>query len=74
MIFAAQTAGLNVLRLFNDTAAIALAYGIYKQVGRLAVVYVQAVQTSHIPTFPTFCNFVLHLSYILAICPTVLHF
>lgn len=31
MIFAAQTAGLNVLRLFNDTAAIALAYGIYKQ-------------------------------------------
>ena len=40
MIFAAQTAGLNVLRLFNDTAAIALAYGIYKQVGRLAVVYV----------------------------------
>lgn len=31
MIFAAQTAGLNVLRLMNDTTAVALAYGIYKQ-------------------------------------------
>ena len=32
MLFAAKTAGLNVLRLMNDTSAIALAYGIYKQV------------------------------------------
>jgi len=31
MLFAAKTAGLNVLRLLNDTSAIALAYGIYKQ-------------------------------------------
>jgi len=31
MLFAAKTAGLNVLRLMNDTSAIALAYGIYKQ-------------------------------------------
>lgn len=28
---AAQLAGLNVLRLLNDTTAAALAYGIYKQ-------------------------------------------
>jgi len=28
---AAQIAGLNVLRLFNETTATALAYGIYKQ-------------------------------------------
>lgn len=28
---AAAIAGLNVLRLFNETAATALAYGIYKQ-------------------------------------------
>lgn len=27
----AATAGLNVLRLMNDTAATALSYGIYKQ-------------------------------------------
>lgn len=31
LIFAANTAGLNVLRLLNDTTATALAYGIYKQ-------------------------------------------
>lgn len=31
MIFAAKAAGLNVLRLINDTTATALAYGIYKQ-------------------------------------------
>lgn len=31
LVFAAQTAGLNVLRLLNDTTAVALAYGIYKQ-------------------------------------------
>ena len=31
MYDAAQVAGLNVLRLFNDTTAAALAYGIYKQ-------------------------------------------
>lgn len=31
LIFAANTAGLNVLRLMNDTTATALAYGIYKQ-------------------------------------------
>ena len=33
MIFAARTVGLNVLRLINDTTSVALAYGIYKQVG-----------------------------------------
>lgn len=32
MLDAAQMAGLNVLRLMNDTTAVALAYGIYKQV------------------------------------------
>ena len=31
MLDAAQMAGLNVLRLMNDTTATALAYGIYKQ-------------------------------------------
>ncbi|ELT92200.1 hypothetical protein CAPTEDRAFT_221226 [Capitella teleta] len=31
MLDAAQMAGLNVLRLMNDTTAVALAYGIYKQ-------------------------------------------
>jgi len=31
LLAAAQAAGLNVLRLFNETAATALAYGIYKQ-------------------------------------------
>jgi len=31
MIFAAKTAGLNVLRLMNESTATALAYGIYKQ-------------------------------------------
>ena len=31
MFDAAQMAGLNVLRLFNDTTAAALVYGIYKQ-------------------------------------------
>nr|AKB96224.1 heat shock protein [Cherax destructor] len=31
MLDAAVTAGLNVLRLFNETTATALAYGIYKQ-------------------------------------------
>ena len=31
MLDAAQLAGLNVLRLLNDTTATALAYGIYKQ-------------------------------------------
>ena len=31
MFDAAQLAGLNVLRLLNDTTATALAYGIYKQ-------------------------------------------
>ena len=31
MFDAAQLAGLNVLRLLNDTTAAALAYGIYKQ-------------------------------------------
>ena len=32
MLDAAQMAGLNVLKLMNDTTAVALAYGIYKQV------------------------------------------
>ena len=31
MLDAAQIAGLNVLRLMNDTTATALSYGIYKQ-------------------------------------------
>lgn len=31
MLDAAAIAGLNVLRLFNETTATALAYGIYKQ-------------------------------------------
>ena len=31
MLDAAYTAGLNVLRLMNDTTATALSYGIYKQ-------------------------------------------
>lgn len=31
MLDAASIAGLNVLRLFNETSATALAYGIYKQ-------------------------------------------
>lgn len=31
LLFAATTVGLNVLRMLNDTTAIALAYGIYKQ-------------------------------------------
>lgn len=31
MLDAAQIAGLNVLRLMNDTTATALNYGIYKQ-------------------------------------------
>lgn len=31
LLSAAHGAGLNVLRLFNETAATALAYGIYKQ-------------------------------------------
>ena len=32
MLDAAHMAGLNVLKLMNDTTAVALAYGIYKQV------------------------------------------
>ena len=32
VLAAASGAGLNVLRLLNETAATALAYGIYKQV------------------------------------------
>lgn len=31
MLDAAATAGLNVLRLLNETTATALAYGLYKQ-------------------------------------------
>ena len=31
MLDSAKMAGLNCLRLFNDTTATALAYGIYKQ-------------------------------------------
>jgi len=31
LLDSAQIAGLNVLRLMNDTAATALTYGIYKQ-------------------------------------------
>ncbi len=31
MLDAAQMAGLNCLRLFNETTAASLAYGIYKQ-------------------------------------------
>lgn len=31
MLEAATIAGLNVLRLMNETTAVALAYGIYKQ-------------------------------------------
>ena len=33
LLDAARIAGLNVLKLMNETTATALAYGIYKQVG-----------------------------------------